>query len=200
MMVAFVKSITSAGLGAAPLAVSGAALAASEGHGGGGGLPQFDPSTFLPQLFWLAVILVIFFFIMRGTTLPRIGGALEARRQKIDDDLDKAAAHREEAEAVMAAYEKSLEEAADKAHAVQREAVDAISAMAAERRATVAARLAEDTKAAEARIAAAKAPAIASLQDVAADVVQQAADKLASVKVSKAEAKAAVKSALKGTV
>lgn len=200
MMVAFVKSVAWAGVAAMPVVFPGAALAATEDHGGGGGLPQFDPSTFMPQLFWLAVILVVFFLIMRSTALPRIGGALEARRQKIDDDLDKAAAHREEAGAVMSAYERALEEAADRAHAVQREAAEAISAMAAERRAAVAARLAEDTKAAEARIAVAKEPAIASLQDVAADVVQQAVAKLASVKVSKAEARAAVESALKDTV
>jgi len=197
MNVAFIRSVAWAGLAAAIPAIPGVAQAAAKGHGSEGGLPQFDPSTFAPQLFWLAVILVVFFLLMRGAALPRIGGALEARRQRIDDDLDKAAAHREEAEAVMAAYEKALEEAADKAHDVQREVAEAISAMAAERRAAVAARLAEDTKAAETRIAAAKEPALASLQDVAADVVQQAAAKLASMKVSKAEAKAAVESALK---
>lgn len=196
MMVAFVRSVALTGLAAASFVVPGVAFAASEG---GGGLPQFDSSTFVPQLFWLAIILVVFFFFMRGAALPRIGGALEARRQKIDDDLDKAAAHREEAEAVMAAYEKALAEAADKAHDIQREAAEAISAMAAERRAAVAARLAQDTKAAEARIAAAKGPAIASLQDVAADVVQQAAAKLAGMKVSKAEARAAVENTLKDT-
>jgi len=196
MMVAIVRSVALTGLAAVPFTVPGTAFANTEG---GGGLPQFDPSTFAPQLFWLAVILVVFFFIMRGTALPRIGGALEARRQKIDDDLDKAAAHREEAEAVMAAYERSLEEAADRAHAVQREAAEAINAMAAERRAAVAARLVEETKAAEARITAAKGPALASLQDVSEAVVQQAAEKLANMKVSKAEAKAAVESALKDT-
>jgi len=195
MMVALVRSIALAGLAVAPAMVPGAAFAASEG----GGMPQFDATTFPSQLFWLAVILVLFFIAMRTSALPKIGGALEARRQKIDDDLDKAAAHREEAEAALAAYEKALAEAAEKAHAIQREAAEAIAASAAERRSAVAARLAEDTKAAEARITAAKKPAIASLQDVAADVVQQAAAKLASVKISDADAKAAVKSVLKET-
>ena len=192
-MVAQVRSIALGGLAALPGLLHGTALAAAEG---GGGMPQFDSSTFPSQLFWLAVILVIFFFAMRSSALPRIGDALEARRQKIDDDLDKAAAHREEAEAAMAAYEKALAEAADKAHAIQREAAEAIAANAAERRAAIGTRLAEDTKAAEARIAEAKKPALASLQDVAADVVQQAAAKLAGVKVSQADAKAAIKKVL----
>jgi len=186
---------TAAAAGATTLA-SAAARAASEG---GAGLPQFDPRFFASQLFWLTVILVIFFIAMRTSALPKIGGALEARRQKIDDDLDKATAYREEAEAAMAAYEKALAAAAETAHVIQREAAEAIAAKSAERRTAVAARLAEHAKAAEARIAEAKEPALASLQDVAADVAQQAAARLAGVKVSEADAKAAVKKALKET-
>ncbi len=194
-MVTPVRSIAIAALAVTPALVPGAALAAAEG----GGMPQFDSTTFPSQLFWLAIILVLFFIAMRSNALPKIGGALEARRQKIDDDLDRAAGYREEAEAAMAAYEKALAEAAEEAHAIQREAAETIAAKAAERRSAVAARLADDTKAAEARIAAAKMPAIASLEDVAADVVQQAAAKLAGVKVSETDAKAAVKSVLKET-
>lgn len=189
----FVQGLVAAGTVMAPYAVYAASDVQSDGCEG---LPQFCSETFPSQLFWLTVILVVFFFAMRSSALPRIGDALEARRQKIDDDLDKAAAHREEAEAAMAAYEKALAEAADKAHAIQREAAEAIAANAAERRAAIAARLAEDTKAAEARIAEAKKPAIASLQDVAADVVQQATAKLADIKVSQADAKAAIKKVL----
>lgn len=173
-----------------------AAHAASEGSGG---LPQFDPSNFASQLLWLTVILVIFFIAMRKSALPRIGEALEARRQKIDDDLDKASAHREEAEAAMAAYEKALAEAASEAQAIHREASQAIAANAAERRAALSARLAEGTRAAEARIAEAKRPAIASLQDLVLEVVQDAAAKLAGIEVTKADAKTAVDAALKET-
>ncbi len=187
LMVALVRPIaTLAAL------IPGTALAAAEN---GGGLPQFDPSTFPPQLFWLAIIFVVFFLAMRGNALPKIGAALEARRQKIDDDLDKAAAHREEAEAVMAAYEKALAEAADQAHVIQREVLESLAAKAAERRSEVARRLAEETKAAEARILAAKEPVLANLDEVAADIVQQAAARLAGVKVTAADAKSAVKSA-----
>lgn len=193
-MAGYMKSIAGAAAAGATFLAATAARAASEG---GGGLPQFDATTFTPQLFWLAVILVVFFLAMRGSALPRIGEALETRRQRIDDDLDKAAAHRDEAEAAMAAYEKALADAAEEAHAIHREVAQAIAATVAERRAALSARLAEDTKAAEARIAAAKEPAIASLQDVAVDVVQDAAAKLAGVKVTQAEAKAAVKAALK---
>ena len=170
------------------------AFAASEG---GDTLPQFDPSTFATQLFWLAISLVVFFFILRNSALPKIEDALETRRRKVDDDLDKASAHREEAEAAMAAYEKALANAAEKARAIHRQAAQEVAEAAAARRMTLAARLVEDTKAAEARIAEAKEPALASLREVVVEVVQEAAAKLAGLTVSDADAKAAVAATLK---
>lgn len=188
-MAGYLKSFASTAAAVYAASMPYVAHASSEG---GAGMPQFDSSTFPSQLFWLAVILVAFFIAMRSSALPKIGGALEARRQKIDDDLDKAAAHREEAEAAMAAYEQALADAAAEAQAIHREVAQSIAEISAEKRAALAARLADETKAAEARIAAAKEPAMASLQDVAAEVVQDAAAKLAGLKVSKSDAGAAV--------
>jgi len=193
-MVARVRHIFWAGIAAVTNTVPFVALAASEE---GGKLPQFDPRFFATQLFWLAVFLIAFFFILRNTALPKIEDALETRRRKIDDDLDKASTNREEAEAAMRAYEKALAEAAEQAKAIHREVAQQIAENAAGRRADLAAKLAEDTKAAEARISAAKEPALANLQDVATEVVQGVAAKLADLKVSNADAKRAVASVLK---
>jgi len=176
------------------LAAPASALASEEG---GSGMPQLKIESFAPQLFWLAIILILFFLAMRALALPRIGAALEARRQKIEDDLGKATQHSEEADAAQAAYESALADATANAQALHREAAEAISAHATERRAAVVSRLADDTKAAEARIAAAKEPVIANLQDIAIEVVQVAAVKLAGIKVSKTEAAAAVAAASK---
>ena len=194
MMVAQARSVALAGIAAIVAVVPSLALAAEEG---GDTLPQFDPSTFATQLFWLTVSLVVFFIIMRNNALPKIEEALETRSRKIDDDLDKASGHREEAEAAMAAYEKALADAAEQAKAIHREVAEGIAESATARRTALAAKLAEDTKAAEARIIAAKEPALANLQDVAIEVVQEVAAKLAGLKVSAADAKAAVADSLK---
>lgn len=194
MMAVQAKSILLAGIAALAASMPSLAFAAAEG---GGKLPQLDPSTFATQVFWLAIMLVIFFFVMRNNALPKIEEALETRRRKIDDDLDKASAHREEAEAAMAAYESALANAAEQAKAIHREVAQEIAEGATVRRTALAAKLAEDTKAAEARIIAAKEPALAELQDVVIEVVQAAAAKLAGLKVSDAEAKDAVAASLK---
>jgi F-type H+-transporting ATPase subunit b len=187
------RSIALAGIAAAAATMPSLALAAAEGET----LPQFNTATYPSQLFWLAVSMVVFFFIMRNTALPKIEEALEARRRKIDDDLDKAAAYREEAEAAMAAYEKALADAAEEAKAIHRRTAQEIAEVASARRGELAAKVAESTKAAEARIVAAKEPALANLQDVAVEVVQDVAAKLAGLKVSAGDAKAAVSATLK---
>lgn len=169
--------------------------AAAEGEGVG--MPQFDSSTFASQLFWLVVILGVFFLALRNVALPRIGGALEERRRKIDDDLDKAAAHREDAEKALAAYEKALAGAAGEALEIQRRNAAELSDAAAERSAELATRLGEDSRAAEERIAAAMKPALANIQDVAVEAARDAVTRLAGIKVSQADAEAAVAAALK---
>lgn len=197
MMVGLAKATIRATPVALPVLAPVLAVAAEEG--GGAGMPQFDASTFPTQLFWLAVTLVLFYFAMRNIALPRIGNALDSRRRKIDDDLQKADRNREEAEAAMAAYEKALADAAAEAQAIQRRTAQEIAKRTSDRRAKLASKLAAETREAEARIAAAKEPALAKLQDMAADVVQEAAAKLAGVKVTAADAKSAVSSARKET-
>lgn len=197
MMVGLAKAAIRATPVALPVLAPVLAVAAEEG--GGAGMPQFDASTFPTQLFWLAVTLVLFYFAMRNIALPRIGNALDSRRRKIDDDLQKADRNREEAEAAMAAYEKALADAAAEAQAIQRRTAQEIAQRTSDRRAELASKLAAETREAEARIAAAKEPALAKLQDMAADVVQEAAAKLAGVKVTAADAKSAVSSARKET-
>ncbi len=191
MMLAPAKALYGAP-GGLVLAMLPAVASAAEENGAG--MPQFDASTFPSQLFWLTVFLVAFFFAMRNIALPRIAEALDARRHKIDGDLEKANRHREEAEAAMAAYEKALADAAAEAQAIHRQTADEIAARAAERRAELAARIADETREAEAGIAAAKEPALANLEAMAAEVVQETTAKLAGIKVSKSDAESAVAS------
>ena len=74
-------------------------------------MPQFDPTTFLPQLFWLAVTFAVLFFVISRHALPRLSSIMEARQQRINTDLDKAASIKKEAEQVLAEYERALGEA-----------------------------------------------------------------------------------------
>ncbi len=161
-------------------------------------MPQFDTSTFLPQLFWLAIIFVLLFVIMRRHALPRISDILEARQLRITSDLEKAGGLKEEADQVMADYEKALAETRTQATALIKQAGEEMAAENTKRQQAIAADLAAKTKAAEARIAAAKDEALAGLKAVAADTARAATAKLIGIEPQAEQVQQAVAKAMGG--
>src|SRR5215472_16900867 len=141
-------------------------------------MPQLDVTTFVPQLFWLAVTFIALLLLMSRVALPRVGRALDARRQRLDLDLARAAELRAEAEAVVAAYQKTLAAARAEAQAAMKETAERLAAEAAERQGQLAASLAQDIAAAERRIRAAKAGALEDIRGVAVEIASLAAVKL----------------------
>jgi F-type H+-transporting ATPase subunit b len=160
-------------------------------------MPQLDITTFAPQLFWLAVLFIVLYLLMSRIGLPQLGGILAARRGRIEGDLAKAQQMKSEAEAVIAAYQRTLAEARADAQATLRETVERLNAAAAERQKKLADSLAAETATAERRIAAAKAEALAKLRDVAIDVARAAAQKVAGVEIDAARARTAVDEVLR---
>jgi F-type H+-transporting ATPase subunit b len=183
------------------LAPAALAFAAEKGHGesggGGGGMPQLNPESFASQLFWLAVTFILFFLIAWRVALPKIGRVLEDRRERIDRDVSKAQEVRNEAEAVLAEYEKLSAEGRASAQVVLREANELAAAEAAAEHEKLSHRLADDITKAERRIDEARKSALEGLGDVAAEIAQAAAAKLIGLDVSKSDADGAVSRAVK---
>src|SRR5439155_501588 len=84
------------------------------------------------------------------------------RRNRIDDDLSRAAQLKAEAETVMAAYQQTLAAARAAAQAAVKDATDRFAAEAAERHRQLSDTLAQQTTAAERQIAAAKEQALSA--------------------------------------
>jgi len=161
-------------------------------------MPQFDFSTFPTQLFWLIVSFVALYMILWRTALPKISGVLEDRQRKIDDDLDRAAASKQEAETVLAEYEKAVADSTARAQGTIREAAEQMAAEAAGQHAKLAAKLADDVKAAEVRILAAKKAAVQNISQLVVEVAQAATRRLADVEVDAETAGGAVNSVMQG--
>jgi F-type H+-transporting ATPase subunit b len=176
------------------------AFAAEKGHGeggGGGGMPQLNPDSFASQIFWLALTFILFFLIAWRVALPKIGRVLEDRRERIDRDVSKAQDVRNEAEAVLAEYEKLSAEGRASAQVVLREANEVAAAEAAAEHEKLGRRLADDIAKAERRIDEARKSALEGVGDVAAEIAQAAAAKLIGLDVSKSDADGAVSRAAK---
>ncbi len=160
-------------------------------------MPQLDLATFPSQLIWLAITFVTLYLVMAFTGLPRLGGIIERRHARISSDLDKAQRMKAEAEAVIAAYEKTLAEARAKAQAVLRETANQLSAEAAAQQKKLAEQLAIEGEAAEKRIEAAKTKALSGLRELAVDVARAASARLSGREAEAAHVAEAVDAVLK---
>ena len=153
-------------------------------------LQQID--TFLSQVVWLAIAFAVLFVVLRTIALPRIQATLEARRDRIEGDLDRAQTLRREAEQVLADYEAAMADGRNKAQSVIRDAVEDAKAQAAAAHQATAGRLAADINSAEARIEAARNEAVGNIKDVAVDVVLAAAQRLIGGRIARKSAADAV--------
>ncbi|WP_081871336.1 hypothetical protein [Parvularcula oceani] len=140
--------------GASALALIGMAIAAEPVPGEeAGGLPQLDPSTYASQIFWLLLTFGALYFVMSRIFLPRLGGVIEERRNRIADDYDQAADFKRQAEEAEAGYEKALADARARAASIAAETKASIDAEIAEMEEESETRLEGEIAAAEARIA-----------------------------------------------
>ena len=141
-------------------------------------MPQLDYHTFVPQLVWLAISFVVLYVLMTTLALPKVKGAIEGRRHRLDSDLGRAAAAKQEAEAALAAYQKALADARAAAQDTLRQTGERLAAQAAERQRQLAETLTAQIEAAEARIAAGKEQALGDIRSVATDVGSALVEKL----------------------
>jgi len=160
-------------------------------------MPQLDLTGFPPQIIWLVITFVILWLLMAKVALPRVGLVLEERQKKIDDNLDMAESLRNEAQAELEAYEKSVAEAKDSARSAIAEAVKQSTDTSQTRHAEKGEELAGQIKEAEARINAAKDEAISGIQEAAAAVAASAAERLIGTSLSTDAINQAVDTAMK---
>ena len=161
-------------------------------------MPQLDPSTFATQLFWLLLTLVPLYFVLRRAVLPRISEVLEARQRHIDSDLEKATKLREEAETVLAEYEKALAKARTEAAEAIKQTASEMAAESAKRHQAFGQELAAKTQDAENRVAKAKEAALAQVAAVAGEVAGAASAKLIGTALPADKIDEAVKDAMRG--
>jgi F-type H+-transporting ATPase subunit b len=154
-------------------------------------MPQFDPTWFASQIFWLAVIFLVFYLVLSRVALPKLGAAIEGREKQIEGDLARAGALKGDSDAMIATYEKALADSRAKAQAVRAETEAALAKQAAVKSAELNAALADKIKAAESKIADARKSALSNVESLAAEIAVDVARKIGGLTVSEADAKSA---------
>lgn len=133
------------------------------------GFPPFQKETFASQLVWLVVCFVLLYVLMAKVALPRVGSIIDARRNRIDGDLADANRLKLSAEDAMAAYEKALAEARNRAQTMAAETRDKLNAEADKARKALDEQLNVKLAAAEKQIATTKTQAMTNVRTIAID-------------------------------
>lgn len=157
-------------------------------------MPQLNPDFFAPQLVWLAITFIGLYVILSAFALPKLGGILADRKNRIEDDLAQAAQMRDEAEKALENYENALAEARTKAMAIAQEARQAANDAIAVQEAELQAKLDKQLAEAEKRLAASRNEALGSVKDAAAGLVGDIVKAATGTSVTKAAIDMAVAS------
>ncbi|MCM2291300.1 F0F1 ATP synthase subunit B [Allorhizobium sp. BGMRC 0089] len=165
---------------------------------GKGAFPPFDPSTFPSQLLWLVITFGIFYVLMQRMVMPRVGGILEHRHQRIAEDIKEAERLKVDADVAIATYEAELAAARAKGQSIAASAREEAKAKAEADRLAAEEQLTAKVSEAQANIAAIKAKAFAEVDAVATETVAAIVERLTGASLSAADAQAAVAAGKKG--
>ena len=135
--------------------------------------------------FWAFIALVLFVGLIIKMGVPgKIAAALDKRANEIEGELDQARRLREEAQALLAEYQRKAREAESEAEEIVMLAKREAEAMEKEAQAKIADYIARRTKQAEDKIAQAEGQAIADVKGAAADLAVKAAEGILTKKLA----------------
>ena len=159
--------------------------------------PPFNKEYFASQALWFAIAFVALYVIIAKLAIPQIGGIMAARGQRVADDLAEANRLKEASDAALAAYEKSLADARNRAQTLANETRDKLNAEAEQLRKTIEGNLNVKLAEADKTIAATKTSAMSNIESVATDTAIAIVERLIGTAPSAKVAQDAVAQVLK---
>ena len=156
---------------------------------------MFNPAD---PTFWVMIAFVGFFALLIYYRVPgMIGKALDARAAAIRADLDEARRLRDEAQALLADYQRKSREAEEETKAILEQAKREGEALAAETRKNLKESVERRAKMAEEKIERAEAQALSDVRTAAVDSAIAAAEKILKSRVTGATADALVDNSIR---
>ncbi|WLT09070.1 F0F1 ATP synthase subunit B [Bartonella apihabitans] len=155
--------------------------------------PPFDFSYYELHIFWLIICFGLFYIFISRVIVPRIGGTIEIRRDRIASDHDKAERMNMERESAIASYERELSEARSRAIAIAQSSADEIRNKVDEERKKSEAELDKKLAESEERIKKIRNNAMGNVNKIAETTAAEIVEELIGKKVSASDATAAVK-------
>ena len=136
------------------------------------------------------------YWLMSKHAIPRVQAALEARAERIQGDLDRAAKLQQDAAALAESHAATISKARDEAREALRVAQADTQATLDSRQTSLAEEIAKQTSEAEKRISVAKDEAMSNVRDIAIEAAQAIAERLTHSNIDNSKTTAAVESAI----
>ena len=146
---------------------------------------------------WVAIFFFTFVALLIWKSVPKlIAKALDDRAAEIQAELDAARKLREEAQSVLADYQRKAREAESEAESIIAQAKRESEAFAKETREKLAETLERRSKAADLKIAQAEAKAVTEVREAAIDAAIKASEKLLAEKAQGAKGEELISSSI----
>jgi F-type H+-transporting ATPase subunit b len=147
--------------------------------------------------FWVLIALLLFLGLVLYLRAPRmVTQALDKRAEGIKNELDEARKLREEAQSVLADYQRKAREAEQEAEEIVEAARREAAAYATEAVRRTDEYVARRTKIAEQKIAQAETVALQEVRSLSTDLAIAAAERILTAKVKGAEAEKLISEAI----
>jgi F-type H+-transporting ATPase subunit b len=148
--------------------------------------------------FWVGVALIIFLGILVLAGVPKmLAGALDARGQKVQAQLDEANRLREEAQSLLAQIQAQKAQSEKMAAEILANATEEAKRLGVEAQAKLAEQIERRGQLAERRIAQAEAQAANEVKAAAAEAAAQIAERVLTARIAGAKSDPLVDSAIK---
>ncbi len=154
---------------------------------------KLSNTDFIVAIAFFLFIGVLFYFKVPGL----LGGLLDKRAEGIKSELDEARALREEAQSLLASYERKQREVQEQANRIVEAAKESATEAAEQAKKDLAASIERRVQAAEGQIASAESAAIKKVRDEAARIAVAAAGEVIAKEMTPAKAGSLVDDAIK---
>jgi F-type H+-transporting ATPase subunit b len=160
--------------------------------------PPFQKDTFASQLVSLLIAFVALYLIVSRIALPRVGGLLDARQNKIEGDLSEAQNLKDASDGALKAYENELAAARARAQAIGSETREKLNAASEAERKTLEQQLSVKLAEAEKTIASTREAAMSNVRGIASEAASAIVQRLTGVVPDGPSVDRAVDASLKG--
>lgn len=148
--------------------------------------------------FVVSIAFVLFIGVLVYLKVPGlVAGILDKRADDIKSEIDEARALREEAQAILASYERKQKEMQEQAQKIVATAKDEAKAAAKQAKVDLKSAIARRLQAAEDQIASAEASAVKEVRDTAVSVATTVASEVIASKMSAKDAGGLIDAAIK---